>query len=97
MGESGRSKTNLTVPEMFHEDVEPGGSNIDLIDDETYIVPLVNEDITDDEEQVTSHIVERPKRIHVPNKRTFNEDFVVNQAMSCRTTDPATVEEALSS
>src|ERR1043165_4987933 len=82
---------------MCTEDADFGGSNVNLVDETTVAIPLVNEEISEDEEQVTCDIVKRPKRTHVPNKRIFNEDFVVHQATLCKNTDPTTVEEALSS
>ena len=102
VGESGISKTNLTddssnAPHMFTENVEPGGSNTGLIDDADATIPLVNEEITEDEEETTSDIIEKPRRTRIPNKQIFNEDFVVYQATLCRNTDPATVADALSS
>src|ERR1700733_3648096 len=83
VGESGGLNTGS---EINSEEVDSDGSD----------TVLIHEEIADDEE-IPQDITERPKRLRIPNKQIFNEDFVVNQATLCRNTDPATVEEALSS
>ena len=89
--EFGGSKTNLTDDsntglEINSVEEDSDGSNISV----------VNKDITDDGE-VIRDTFERPKRTRIPNKQIFNENFVVHQATLCKSTDPATVEEALTS
>src|SRR5688572_5737299 len=88
VGESTSTKTNIT-DNTCTENEELRDSNVDLVDDTTADIPLSNANISEDDG--------RPKRTHVPNKRIFNEDFVVNQATLCRNIDPLTVEQALGS
>jgi hypothetical protein len=52
---------------------------------------------SDNPDSVETEAVRRSCRNTVPNKLIFNNDFVVNQAMLCRPTDPATLEDALQS
>ena len=64
--------------------------------DETDNQSAVDDDMSATSSDNSEIIEDRPKRVHIPNKRIFNDDYVVGQAQ-LHTSDPTTVEEALNS
>ena len=102
------SSDSLQQPSLTEITVEVGELNLASRDpdepalqntvDETDGLMPEHDDVSDqqDNHENSETRTERPKRVHIPNKRIFNDEYVVNQAQLCKR-DPDTVEEALKS